>query len=225
MSEDIIKIKGTKSGLRLTFDKNVAFEDIESNILQKFRSGSGFFVRGTEIFVPKDALPVEQLERLRKIFHQHGLMFRTEERIEQHEPAVFRQPAFQSPVQPTMPSHVQTPAPSVNPEAQQMLVINRTLRGGQEITTKSSVLICGNVNPGAQIIAGGSIDIRGTCRGMVHAGAYGDKKAFIIADRLMPTQIRIANLIARSPDTPEEIGKAERASVKDGVIVIESIER
>lgn len=106
-----------------------------------------------------------------------------------------------------------------------MLVINRTLRGGQEITTKSSVLICGNVNPGAQIIAGGSIDIRGTCRGMVHAGAYGDKKAFIIADRLMPTQIRIANLIARAPDTPEETGKAERASVKDGAIVIESIER
>lgn len=222
MSEDIIKIKGTKSGLRLTFAKNVEFEDIEKDILDKFRSGSGFFVRGTEIFVPKGTLPVDQMEKLRKIFHQHGLMFRTEERIERYTPEV----AVQHPVQ---AHHIQAPAQvhasSNNGELQQMLVINRTLRGGQEITTKSSVLICGNVNPGAQIIAGGSIDIRGTCRGMVHAGAYGDKKAFIIADRLMPTQIRIANLIARSPDTPEEIGKAERASVKDGVIVIESIER
>jgi len=60
---------------------------------------------------------------------------------------------------------------------------------------------------------------------MVHAGAYGDTSAVIIADRLMPTQIRIANLIARSPDNIEASEKAERASIKDGIIVIEPIER
>ena len=111
----------------------------------------------------------------------------------------------------------------------QMVVVNRTLRGGQEVRTKSSVLVCGNVNPGAQIIAGGSIDIRGTCRGMVHAGAYGNQEAFVIADCLVPTQIRIADLIARAPDkTPaasERPTRPERASIKDGQIVIEPIER
>ena len=106
-----------------------------------------------------------------------------------------------------------------------MVVINRTLRGGQEIRTKSSVMVCGNVNPGAQIIAGGSIDIRGTCRGLVHAGAWGDNTAFIIADHLVPTQIRISNLIARSPDKMEMADRAERASVKNGQVVIEPIER
>ena len=110
-------------------------------------------------------------------------------------------------------------------KAQEMVVVNRTIRGGQEIKTKSSVMICGNVNPGAQIIAGGSIDIRGTCRGMVHAGAYGDNTAFIIADHLMPTQIRISNLIARSPDKMEMTERAERAFIKNGQIVIEPIER
>ena len=55
--------------------------------------------------------------------------------------------------------------------------------------------------------------------------AAGDSTAFIIADRLMPTQIRIANYVARSPDEPEDSGKAERAYVKDGQIVIEPIER
>ena len=108
---------------------------------------------------------------------------------------------------------------------EEMLVINRTVRGGEEISSKSSVLICGNVNPGAQIIAGGSIDIRGTCRGVVHAGAFGDTEAFVIADNLMPVQIRIADLIARSPDNMEKRDKAERAFIKDGQIVIESIER
>ena len=110
-------------------------------------------------------------------------------------------------------------------KVQEMVVVNRTLRGGQEIRTESSVMVCGNVNPGAQIIAGGSIDIRGTCRGMVHAGAFGDSTAFIIADHLMPTQIRISNLIARSPDEMEKTERAERAFIKEGRIVIEPIER
>ena len=60
---------------------------------------------------------------------------------------------------------------------------------------------------------------------MVHAGAYGDTQAFVIADHLMPTQIRIADLIARSPDQMEKSERAERASIKDGQIVIEPIER
>ena len=51
------------------------------------------------------------------------------------------------------------------------------------------------------------------------------KDSFIIADHLMPTQIRIANLIARSPDHMEMTERAERASIKDGQIVIEPIER
>lgn len=212
MSDDIVKIKGTKSGLRLMFAQGAEFEEIEQNLLQKLGSGSGFFVRGTEIYVPDGTLPNDQMERLRKMFHQHGLMFRTQER----EPQSVRK---------DVPTEQPSSPESNAGDVQQMTVVNRTLRGGQEINTRSSVLVIGNVNPGAQVIAGGSIDIRGTCRGMVHAGFYGDTSAVVIADRLMPTQIRIADKIARSPDNFEEAGKAERASIKDGVIVIEPIER
>ena len=112
-----------------------------------------------------------------------------------------------------------------NVEAQEMTVVEHTVRGGEEITSQGSVLIMGNINPGAQIIAGGSIDIRGTCKGMVHAGAYGDATAFIVADRLMPTQIRIADRIAQPPEQMEKPTVAERASIVDGKIVIEPIER
>ena len=69
------------------------------------------------------------------------------------------------------------------------------------------------------------IDVRGTCKGMVHAGAYGDITAVVVADRLMPTQIRIADRIAQSPEKMEKPTVAERASIKDGKIVIEPIER
>ena len=115
--------------------------------------------------------------------------------------------------------------PAADKKDVQMLVVNRTLRGGQEVQSQGSVLVLGNVNPGAQVIAGGSIDIRGTCRGIVHAGAYGDRDAIIIADHLMPVQIRIADVIAQSPEQYEKPELAERASVQDGRIVIEPIER
>ena len=74
------------------------------------------------------------------------------------------------------------------------MVIEQTVRGGQEIIYDGSILVKGNVNPGAQVIAGGNIEIEGTCRGLVHAGAYGDMNAMITARRMRALQIRIASL-------------------------------
>ena len=212
MSEDIVKIKGGGDGLQLSFAPGAAFADIEQDIRAKLESGSGFFLRGTLVLIPHDALTEAELTTLQKLFHAHGLICRRAPQGEA-KPRKANKAAKMAPA----PAAVAAPA-AAQPPVQEMVVVNRTLRGGQEINTKSSVLVCGNVNPGAQIIAGCSID-------MVHAGAYGDTQAFVIADHLMPTQIRIADLIARSPDQMEKSERAERASIKDGQIVIEPIER
>lgn len=219
MSEDIVKIKGTSLGLQLSFAPEASFEDVRENLKKKLESGTTFFLRGTLVLIPRDVFMGSERDELQRLFHEYGLICRTQ-KPEPEEKAEAKAPA-----QPA-PEPVQQASSQLEElKPQEMVVINKTLRGGQEIRTKSSVLVCGNVNPGAQIIAGGSIDIRGTCRGMVHAGAYGDSTAFIIADHLMPTQIRISNLIARSPDEMEKTDRAERASIKDGQIVIEPIER
>ncbi|WP_303814646.1 septum site-determining protein MinC [Selenomonas ruminantium] len=218
MSEDIVKIKGTSLGLQLSFAPEASFEAVRENLKAKLESGTTFFLRGTLVLIPRDVFMGSERDELQRLFHDYGLICRTQKPESKPEEKCEMQPAAQpEPVQPSSQPEELKP--------QEMVVINKTLRGGQEIRTKSSVLVCGNVNPGAQIIAGGSIDIRGTCRGLVHAGAYGDSTAFIIADHLMPTQIRIANLIARSPDEMEKNDRAERASIKDGQIVIEPIER
>lgn len=214
MRDEIVKIKGGKKGLQLSFAEDASFEDIWNHIEEKLESGSGFFLRGTLVLVPRDRFLHEELEKLQKLFHAHGLICRTMAKTDRSRASMAKKT-----VQPQVVPEKKTE------QVQEMVVVNRTLRGGQEIRTDSSVLVCGNVNPGAQIIAGGSIDIRGTCRGLVHAGASGDQNAFIIADHLMPTQIRIASLIARSPDHMEMTERAERASIKDGQIVIEPIER
>lgn len=211
---DIVKIKGLKSGLQLTFANGARFEDVQANLLNKLETGSNFFVRGTTVFMQKGYFTEEQNETLRRMFHRHGMLFSME----------FKQPNFSDPT-PKYEKPVEIDTRPVEKKASPMLVINKTIRGGQEVRTESSVLICGNVNPGAQVISGGSVDIRGTCRGMVHAGAFGDETAFVVADKLMPTQIRIANVIARSPDNAKEVNMAERASIKNGFIVFEPIMR
>ena len=211
---DIVKIRGLKSGLQLSFANGARFEDVQANLLNKLETGSNFFVRGTTVFMQKGYFTEEQNETLRKMFHRHGMLFSME----------FKQPTFSSPT-PKYEKPVEVGSKPVEKKSSQMLVINKTIRGGQEVRTESSVLICGNVNPGAQVISGGSVDIRGTCRGMVHAGAFGDETAFVVADKLMPTQIRIANVIARSPDDAKEVNMAERASIKNGFIVFEPIMR
>ena len=209
MSEDIVKLKGSKFGLQLIWDAEADFSAVEQDIRGKLESGSKFFCRGTVIHVPSQQIAEPEKNKLIKLFRQYGVILRSElpkeERVQK------------KPVAKTSSSGKET--------LQEMLVVERTVRGGQEIVTPGAVLVCGNVNPGAQIIAGGSIDIRGTCRGIVHAGAYGNTKAFVIADHLMPVQIRIADLIAQAPEKMEKSDFAERASIKNGQIIIEPIER
>lgn len=211
-----MKIKGSKSGLQLVFDDAADFAAIEKDIREKLESGSKFFCRGTVIQILSGSLRDVERQRLSELFHAHGVVLRTALPESEEVPAV---------CEPSAVSDAEPPRAAVPSVGQEMLVIDKTVRGGQEVTSKGSVLICGNVNPGAQVIAGGSIDIRGTCRGIVHAGAYGNTKAFIIADHLMPMQIRIADQIARSPDQVEKSDCAERASIKNGQIIIEPIER
>ncbi len=209
---DIVTIKGLKYGLQLTFAKGASFDDVQANLLDKLQSGSGFFIRGTTVFVPKGYFAEEQNEALRRMFHRHGMLFSTELKRPNLAP-------------PSRDKAAPAPKPKAVDEAQKMMIINHTIRGGQEVKVNSSVLICGNVNPGAQIIAGGSIDIRGTCRGFVHAGAFGDKTACVVADRLMPAQIRIADIIARAPDEPEKVSQAERAMIRGNRIIFEPVAR
>lgn len=224
MSGEIVKLKGNRGGLQLVFAPNADFESIQDDIQRKLEEGSRFFRRGTEIQIAPGVLSEANEAVLRKLFHRHGVLFRVEEPVEPPpRPKTEQKPA--APPKPKPEPIVEPPKAIPSMDEPQMLVVNRTIRSGQEIKTPGSVMICGNVNPGAQIIAGGSIDIRGACKGLVHAGAYGDTSAFIVADQLMPTQIRIADRIAQPPENMKKPQAAERASIKDGKIVIEPMER
>lgn len=89
-------------------------------------------------------------------------------------------------------------------EIRRTLLLKKTLRSGQSVRYNGNVVILGNVNPGAEIVATGDIIVAGSLRGVAHAGASGDDSAVIAAFSLMPTQLRIAAHVARPPDGNEE---------------------
>lgn len=75
-----------------------------------------------------------------------------------------------------------------------------TLRSGQVIECETSLIVLGDVNPGAKIIAKGNIVVLGSLRGNAYAGAAGNEEAFVAALDMDPVQIKIGNVIGRSSD-------------------------
>lgn len=88
-------------------------------------------------------------------------------------------------------------------EAQNLptLYLKKTIRSGQSISSDGNIIVIGDVNPGAEVIAKGDITVWGILGGIAHAGSDGNSFAKIRALKLNPVQIRIGDIFARRPDT------------------------
>lgn len=114
-----------------------------------------------------------------------------------------------------------TPASPLPPTpADGALVVPRTLRGGQRIHHDGTVIVLGDVNPGAEIVAGGHVVVWGRLRGTVEAG-HATAGAMVCALDLAPNQLRIGTAIARAPEEPDRVPVPEVAREVDGQIVVE----
>jgi septum site-determining protein MinC len=101
------------------------------------------------------------------------------------------------------------------------LFVRKTLRSGQLQHFNGDLTILGDVNPGAEVSAAGNIVVFGSLRGIAHAGIRGDQTAVVAALELKPTQLRIADCIARSSEEWNEDHVPEMAKIERGSIVIE----
>lgn len=81
-----------------------------------------------------------------------------------------------------------------------VMYLRQTLRSGQSVSHQGHLVIIGDVNPGAEVVADGDITVWGALRGIARAGVGGNNDAEIRALRLQPIQIRIGESFARSPD-------------------------
>lgn len=107
-------------------------------------------------------------------------------------------------------------------------IIPHSIRAGFRGEYKGSVVVLGDVNPGAELVAGGDVIVMGALRGVVHAGAGGKPDAIVWARPIASPQIRLGDAMARAPEDNAmqsmrkiEEGHAEIARLHDGAIVIE----
>ncbi|HEY0738068.1 MAG TPA: septum site-determining protein MinC [Herpetosiphonaceae bacterium] len=213
-----IAIKGTKDGLRLMLAEDSSWEDLLAAVRGQLERGTDFF-HGAELTVDIGERPVqeEQLNELLSLMREHGLQpsalatSSREGRTAARSQGIATRPANR---QPTVVQREKEPEGA-------MLVV-RTLRSGQVLRHPSHITIIGDVNPGAEVVAGGSVLVWGRLRGTVHAGALGDQTAVVCALELTPSLLRIADLMSRPPD--QRPNGPETARIYDEQIVVEQWE-
>ncbi|MDP2317323.1 MAG: septum site-determining protein MinC [Pseudomonadota bacterium] len=114
--------------------------------------------------------------------------------------------------------------------AGRVLTIDGTVRSGAVVRFAGDIQVFGDVNPGAQLIAGGNVLVFGALKGLAHAGARGDLPSstsvgpFILAFDMRPTQLRIGKVIQLPAHAPDQLGRhiaPEIAWLSQGSIVIE----
>ncbi len=107
---------------------------------------------------------------------------------------------------------------------ERLLIVQKHLRSGQRVEHNGDILVLGDVNKDAQVVATGNIIVMGKLRGVAIAGALGDESAVVIALEMEPQQVRIGKRVAiMDEEERKSPGYPEVAKVEDGNIILERV--
>ncbi len=218
-----ISFKGTREGLLITLGEGVWHDVLNELATQLSRPSAQSFFKGARVILETGQRPiaVTELEELIALFAQHEMTL-TSVMGERQTQEAFDQVQASLPPPPESLTRGNVEAEGLPVDAAQALLIHRTVRSGQVIRHAGTVVVIGDVNPGAEVIAEGDVIVWGKLRGVVHAGASGDENSIVGALILAPTQLRIGGYIARAPDEKRPSSwPAEIARVREGQIVVE----
>ncbi len=230
------QVVSTRSGLRVRLPRRGAFSIVLAGLEEVLAAGPDLHGQAVTIDAAGRRLGPAQLRSLEVIVLERGgaallqvVQGRSAAPAKSSEPdagaegrravrRAWHEPAAAA----SAPAGAPADAANLSAEAIPTLLLRRTLRSGQRVRYHGNVVVLGDVNPGAEIVAAGDIVVMGTLRGVAHAGATGSTESIVAAFRLQPTQIRVGAVIGRAPD-----GQAARpdvpelARLRDGVLVIE----
>ncbi len=232
--DDSITLKGIKQGLLVTIKPDGRWSDVTARLMSLIDSQSGFFkgaqftlalgereVRRHELANVQNLLAKREVallavlsESAATIGSARKLGLKTDlSNIELESKDV------EPPVSSLKP-------PPIDPEERGTdgVLIQHTLRNGRTVHSEGHVVVLGDVNAGAMIIAGGDVVVWGRLRGTVHAGVHGNEGAVVCALDLAPTQLRIAGHITISPEDKRRKPRPEKALVRNGRIEAEAWE-
>lgn len=217
MDKDIVLFKGIKEGIVILLKKDIEIDLIEKELKSKIFAAKDFFEGSqTKIMFSGRQLSDEEFGRLKKIII-------SEMNIKEEMITIYIEGGDSK--QKKLSSSKKRILKSDNVKEMNTRYYRGTLRSGQSIVFEGSVVIVGDVNPGAQISAGGNIIILGSLKGIAHAGIK-DESAFVAALNMDTVQIRIAKIIGRAPDVKDKNDQKvpKMAYINNDSIYVEKID-
>ncbi len=187
MKRQTVVMKSNKYGITLFLDKEIPFQELKQAIGEKFKASAKFFENAQMAlaFEGRDLSKEEQLEVIRIIEENSTLQVL----------CVLEQDALkESYMKQVLEERVR------EREGNDGRFYKGTLRSGQVLESETSIIILGDVNPGATVVSKGNVVVLGALKGTVHAGAAGNEDSFVAALNMGPVQIRISDVIARAAD-------------------------
>jgi len=191
--DNSVIFKGGKNGISIILSEDASYNQIADSLREKIRSSSKFFADATTTIAFKGKqLPEDEILSLIDIIKSETNMSISfiEDLTGVVDIKKEKEKKVESRKKPKSISDIVTDGAYFH---------RNGLRNGQAINHSGSVVILGDVNAGAEIIAEGNVVVFGAIRGMVHAGSAGDETAFVCALSMWPTQLRIASKITYFP--------------------------
>ncbi len=229
-----VEFKGKLNGLYLNLDPNEDFDIIIAYLMTLLNDRASFYQGSRIIGVKGKQLSYKQKAAIETlIYDQHGITVDSLEEPIEITPIVETAPKRPSEVaipvvHEQIPRETPTETPTETPQVEKNCLSDThfvfgTMRSGKSVHYPGHVVVIGDVNPGAEIVAEGNIIVMGRVLGFIHAGSAGNDGATIIANLLKPTQIRISTYISVPPSDDESFHTTapEKATVSNGIIKIE----
>lgn len=201
MNSQPVIIKSSKNGINLVLDDTLPFSELLEEIKNKFIDSEKFF-KNARIAISFEGRALSQ-----------GEQFEIIEVIQQYTTIsviciLDHDELMDEVIQRKMGTFVEEHSPQTGH------FYKGTLRSGQQIESETSMIVLGDVNPGAKVIAKGNIVILGALKGIAYAGAGGDPACFVAALEMDPVQIKIGDYMGRAADK-KETAKGFRRKAKE----------
>jgi septum site-determining protein MinC len=187
MSTDVkplVVVKGTKEGLLFLLDELAPFEELIQYVSQMFEGEAASLFSGPSVGICVDyglrSVSANECRQLMNAFLEQGNFI-----LKEWGPRTSaRQSLFAN----------------RNRNVPLQTIFKGTVRSGQQLLFEGDVVVVGDVNPGGEIQATGDIYVFGHLRGIAHAGIHGDTMAVVAATEFAPMQLRISDVVSRSPE-------------------------
>ncbi|GIK73509.1 MAG: hypothetical protein BroJett021_24970 [Chloroflexota bacterium] len=206
VANQLLNIRGRSDGVAIEIGRG-AWGEVISALKERLDQSATFF-RNSSVALDVGSRPVieDELQQFANVLAKHemrlGVVRTSSERTFQAALAVGMTVTLESPEGAAVAAAT-TATSNVagrGTEDGGYFVYRGYLRSGHRLRRSESILVIGDINPGAEVISDGDVLVWGRLRGIVHAGAAGNRRALVAALDLEPTQMRIADVTTIGPD-------------------------